>query len=146
MAANTSPIFARVPNNQGYQSSNLAVSLPDGTGANVVSIFQADTTEGGFVDEIRLKPLGSPAATVVRVYLCSVTGAYTAGVSNTVTTAFCIGEMSLAAVTSSTTVAQNDLSIPIRKGLDPGHRILIGFGTLTGAATGYAFTVFGSKY
>ena len=146
MAANTSPIFGRAAAVDGYQSSNLAVSLPDGTGANVVSIAQVDTVEGGFVDEIRLKPLGSPAATVVRVYVNTTTGAYTAGVSNTATTTFCIAEISLAAVTSSTTAAQNDISIPIRKALPAGYRILIGFGTLTGAATGYAFTVFGSKY
>ena len=146
MAANTSPIFGRTAAVDGYQSSNLAASLPDGTGANVISIHQVDTTEGGFVDEIRLKPLGSPAATVVRVYVCSVTGAYTAGTSNTATTAFCIAEISLAAVTSSTSAAQNDISIPIRKALPPGFRILIGYGTATSASTGYAFTVFGSKY
>lgn len=146
MAANIDPIYGRVPNNQGYQSSNLAASLPDGLGANVVSLFQADATEGGFVQEIRLKPLGSPGASVVRVYLYIGTGAYTPGTSNTATNTFCIAELSIAAITSSTTSAQNDLVIPINKGLDPGNRLLIGFGSATGASTGFAFVAFGTKY
>jgi hypothetical protein len=66
MAANTNPIFGRTPDVQvgGAVLGPTANTLQDGTGANTRSIFMADTTEGGFVDEIRLKPVGSPAATV----------------------------------------------------------------------------------
>jgi hypothetical protein len=110
----------------------------------------ADATEGGFVDEIRLKPVGSPAATVVRIFLCTSTvaaGSFTPGTTNTAANTAMIAEMSLAAVTTSNLVAQSDISIPIRKAIPPGMKLLIGFGTSTGAAgTGYGVTAFGTKY
>jgi hypothetical protein len=149
MAANTNPIFGRSPDVQlgGAILGPSANTAQDGTGANTTAIFQADTTEGGFVDEIRLKPVGSPAATVVRVFVCTVTGAFTPGTSNTVVTTSMIAELSLAAVTSSNAVAQNDIAIPIRKALPAGYRLLMTFGTSTGASgTGYAVTTFATKY
>jgi hypothetical protein len=58
-----------------------------------------------------------------------------------------IAELSLAAVTSSNAVAQNDIAIPIRKALPAGYRLLMTFGTSTGASgTGYAVTTFATKY
>jgi hypothetical protein len=149
MAANTNPIFGRTPDVQlgGAVLGPSANTAQDGTGANTTSIFQADTTEGGFVDEIRLKPVGSPAATVVRVFLCTVTGAFTAGTSNTVVNTAMISELSLAAVTTSNSFAQNDISIPIRKAIPAGYRLLMTFGTSTGASgTGYAVSTFATKY
>jgi hypothetical protein len=149
MAANTNPIFGRTPDVQlgGAVLGPSANTAQDGTGANTTSIFQADATEGGFVDEIRLKPVGSPVATVVRVFLCTVTGAFTPGTSNTVVTTSMMAELSVGNVTSSNTVAQSDISIPIRKALPAGYRLLMTFGTSTGAAgTGYAVSTFGMKY
>jgi hypothetical protein len=149
MAANVNPIFVRTPDVQlgGAVLGPSANTAQDGTGSNITSIFQADTAEGGFVDEIRLKPVGSPAATVARIFICTVTGAFTPGTSNTAANTAMISEMTLAAVTSSNTAAQNDIAIPIRKALPAGYRLLITFGTSTGASgTGYATTTFGGKY
>lgn len=151
MAANVSPIFGRTPDVQvgGSVLGPTAVTLQDGTGATPI-IFMADATEGGFVDEVRLKPVGSPAATVCRIFFCTSTvasGSFTAGTTNTAANTSMIAEISLAAVTTSNTVAQNDLAIPIRKGLPPGTKLLIGFGTSTGSAgTGYAITTFAMKF
>jgi hypothetical protein len=74
MAANTNPIFGRTLDVQvgGAVLGPTAVTLQDGTGATPI-IFMADATEGGFVDEIRLKPVGSPAATVCRIFFCTST-------------------------------------------------------------------------
>jgi hypothetical protein len=149
MAANTNPIFGRAPDVQlgGAVLGPSANTAQDGTGANTTSIFQADTNEGGFVDEVRLKPVGSPAATVVRVFICSVTGAFTPGTSNTAANTALCWEQTLPSVTSSNLNAQSDVAIPIRKGIPAGYRLLITFGTSTGAAgTGYAVTTFGAKY
>jgi hypothetical protein len=149
MAANTNPIFGRAADVQlgGAVLGPSANTAQDGTGANITSIFQADATEGGFVDEVRLKPVGSPAATVVRVFVCTVTGALTPGTTNTAANTALLAELSLAAVTSSNTLAQNDISFPIRKALPAGYRLLMTFGTSTGAAgTGYAVTTFAAKY
>jgi hypothetical protein len=149
MAANTNPIFGRAADVQlgGAVLGPSANTAQDGTGANITSIFQADATEGGFVDEVRLKPVGSPAATVVRVFICSVTGAFTPGTSNTAANTALCWEQTLPSVTSSNLNAQSDVAIPIRKGIPAGYRLLITFGTSTGAAgTGYAVTTFGAKY
>lgn len=151
MAANTNPIFGRTPDVQvgGSVLGPTAVTLQDGTGAMPI-VFMADATEGGFVDEIRLKPVGSPVATVCRIAYCTSTvaaGSFTAGTTNTAANTSMIAEISLAAVTTSNLVAQNDIAIPIRKALPPGTKLLIGFGTSTGSAgTGYAVTAFGTKY
>lgn len=151
MAANTSPIFGRTPDVQvgGAVLGPTAVTLQDGTGATPI-IFMADATEGGFVDEIRLKPVGSPNGTVCRIFFCTSTvaaGSFTPGTTNTAANTSMIAEFSLATFTSSNTVAQPEVAIPIRKAIPAGTKLLIGFGTSTGAAgTGYAVTTFGSKY
>jgi hypothetical protein len=74
MAANTNPIFGRTLDVQvgGAVLGPTAVTLQDGTGATPI-IFMADATEGGFVDEVRLKPVGSPIGTVARVFFCTST-------------------------------------------------------------------------
>jgi hypothetical protein len=149
MSANINPIYGRTPDVQmgGAVLGPSANTSQDGTGANITSVFQADTTEGSFVDEMRIKPVGSPAATVIRVFICSVTGAFTPGTSNTAANTSMIAEYTLAAITTSNVVAQNDISIPIRKALPAGYRLLVTFGTSTGSAgTGYVVTTFGSKF
>jgi hypothetical protein len=94
----------------------------------------ADATEGGFVDEIRLKPVGSPAATVVRVFFCTVQRARSRRAHEHAANTSMIAELSLARSRSSNTVAQNDLAIPIRKALPAGYQAADGFGTSTGSA------------
>ena len=153
MAANTSPIYGRTPDvqisgalNSGTILGPTAVTAQDGTGL-LVPIFQADATEGGFVKRIILKPVGSPAQTVARIFLCNVTGAFTSNTSNTATTTVMLDEVSLAAVTTSNLVAQTDTQIPVNMAIPAGWRILIGFGTSTGSAgTGYVTVTDATKY
>lgn len=151
MAANIDPIYGRTPDVQvgGAVLGPTAVTLQDGTGATPI-IFIADATEGGFVDEIRLKSVGSPAATVCRIFYCTstvVSGSFTPGTTNTAANTAMIAEIALASITTSNSAAQNDIAIPIRKALPASTKLLIGFGTSTGAAgTGYAVTTFGTKY
>lgn len=153
MAANTNPIFGRSADVQvGTEvagAANLtttAVTAQDGSGA-LKPIFQADATEGGYVDRVILKPVGTTAATVLRIFYCTETGAFTPGTSNTTTNTALLAEYTAAAVTSSNTLAQNDIVIPIRMPLPAGTRLLLGAGTSTGAAgnTYTAITV-GTKY
>ena len=148
MAANINPIFGRTPDVQvgGSVLGPTAVTVNDGSGAYNL-IFTADATEGGFVDQIILKPIGTTAATVCRVYFCTATGAFTPGTTNTAANTSLIGEITLLAYSVSNSVANNDISIPIRKALPPGTRLLLAFGTSTGAAgNGFAVTTFGMKY
>ena len=148
MAANTSPIFGRTPDVQvsGAVQGPTAVTAQDGTGS-LQSIFQADTNEGGWVDSVVCKPVGSPAATVIRLFYHDTNGAFTPGTTNTAANTALIDEISTILTTSSNTQAQNAYVFSMRRQMKPGNRLLIGFGTSTGAAgTGYAVTTFGSKY
>lgn len=89
---------------------------------------------------------GNTAATVARIFICTVTGAFTPGTSNTAGNTALIREYSLLATTATNTNALADAAIPIRKYIPAGYRLLIGFGTSTGAAgIGYAVTTFGGK-
>ena len=147
MAANTSPIFGRTGDIQvgGAVLGPTAVTAQDGTGT-LASIFQADTTEGSWVDCITLKPVGSPAATVIRIFMHCTNGAYTPGTTNTAANTSLIAEVTVTAVTTSNTVSQNEVVIPIRKVLNAGYRLLFGNGTSTGAAgTGYSSTTWALK-
>lgn len=148
MAANTNPIYGRAPDVQvsGAVQGPTAVTAQDGTGTLQV-VFQADATEGGWVDRVILKPVGSPAATVARLFYCTATGAFTPGTTNTAANTSMIDEITLASITTSNTVAQTTTVFNVRMQLPAGTRLLIGFGTSTGASgTGYAVTSVGSKY
>ena len=63
MAANIDPIYGRTADIQvgGAILGPTAVTAQDGTGATPI-IFMADATEGGYVDRIVLKPVGSPVS------------------------------------------------------------------------------------
>jgi hypothetical protein len=149
MSANTNPIYPRTPDVQlgGAVLGPSANTVLDGTGANVFPVFQADATEGGFLKKITLKAVGSPAATVVRAFVCSVTGAFTAGTSNTAANSALRGEVATVAITVSQTAATPEYIIPLDLALPPGYRVFLTFGTSTGAAgTGFAVTCEGGKY
>lgn len=151
MVANTSPIYGRQPDIQiaGSVMGPVAVTALDGTGT-LTLLFSADQTEGGFVDHLILKAVGSPAGTVARIFICTsavVPGSFVSGTTNTASNTALISEFSLAAVTASNTLANTDIIIPLRKYLGPGQKILISFGTSTGAAgTGYSAAAFGAKF
>lgn len=148
MVASTSPIFGRTPDVQvgGSVLGPTAVTAMDGTGA-LSLLFSADATEGGFVDEVRFKPAGSPAATVARFFYCTATGAYTPGTTNTAANTSLLAEFTLGAISSAANAGQSDFAVSLRKQMAAGHKILVGFGTSTGAAgVGYGFTTFGAKY
>lgn len=119
----------------------------DGTGTAIYPVFQSDTTNGGYVQRIRFKAVGSPALTVARVFICNVTGAFTPNTSNTAATTVLYDEITLQAVTGATQAATPTYELPLNFALPAGFRILVAFGASTGAAgTGYVATVIGGKY
>lgn len=154
MALNTSPIYTGTPDiqfsgalNSGTIIGPSANTAQDGTGTNVFPVFQADATNGGFVQKIIVRAVGSPAATVMRVFVCNVTGAFTANTSNTATTSGLLQEAALAAVTLSQTAASPPVEIPVNLALPAGWRLFVTFGTSTGSAgTGYSVVSVGGKY
>lgn len=149
MAANTSPIYTRTPDVQvaGAVIGPSANTATDGTGANITAVYTADATEGGFVQKMILKPVGSPAATVARVFLHTNTGSFTPGTTNTDANTALIAETALPAWTLSQTASSPQFEIPLNIPLPASYKLLVTFGTSTGAAgTGYAVTTIGGKY
>lgn len=137
MAANTSPIFSRKwePNGGGALIGSSANTAQDGTGANMYKIFTADATEGSYILKVRLKSVSTIAATVARLWLCTDTGTFTAGTTNTAANTFMIDELSISAWTSSNTSSSPTLDIPVGFGIPPSSKLLMSFGTSTGGGT-----------
>ena len=137
MVANINPIYARTADIQvaGAVIGTNANTATDGTGANTYQIFVADSTEGSFVQKVILKPISTIAATVVRLWYCSATGAFSAGTTNTAANTTMIGEVTVAAWTVSQTVAAPQYEIPVNFPLPASTKLLMTFGTSTGAAT-----------
>ena len=149
MPANTAPIFGRTPDIQiaGSIIGTAANTATDGTGANITSVFQADATEGSYVQYIRFKAVSTVAATCIRIWYCSATGTFTPGTTNTAANTTLIGEISTTAWTASNTVSSPVWEFPLNIPLPPSTRLLVSFGTSTGAATtGFNPIVVAMKY
>ena len=138
MAGNSDPIFSRQADIQISPSlSTTAVTLIDGTGS-LSLCFQADATNGGYLQRIRVKQANATAtiAGVLRVFICNDTGAsFVSGTTNTASNTALLTEITLPVFTStSTTAAQPEVDIPINIALGPNHKVLVAIGaSITGA-------------
>lgn len=159
MAANTNPIYSRQGDVQsvagiGNPTAGLIVgptanTAQDGTSSStsMAVAFQADATNGSYVQKMRFRAVGSPAATVARIFICSVTGALTMGTTNTASNTFLYEEISLPSVTLSQTIQSPTFEVPLGFALAAGYRLLVSFGTSTGAAgTGYSVVTIAGDY
>lgn len=147
--ANTDPIYARAWDIQlaGAIIGTSANTATDGTGANTSLIFTADSTDGSFVYKVILKPVSTIAATVARLWYCSATGAFSAGTTNTASNTTMIAEVTIAAFTASNTTASPQYEIPVMMGLPASTKLLMTFGTSTGAGTtGFNPLIVAGKY
>lgn len=149
MAKNTSPTFsldARHSTDGTATSSSplgLAISAAandyDGSNANNAVLFTADSSEGGFLQAIRLRALGTNVASVLRIYLNNGSSPTTAA-NNTL-----IDEIALPATTASATALTGPLLRRIfNLRMYAGERIVVGLATAV--AAGWRVTAEGSKY
>ena len=145
MPANTSPIYSIVgatdstaANNSGTVSGPTANTALDGSGT-LVKAFTAGAN-GSYVQKMRFRPVGSPAATVCRVFISSST-------STSATNSWLYDEITLPAVTVSQTAASSVFELPINVALDPNYLLYVTFGTSTGSAgTGYSIVTIAGDY
>ena len=139
MAANTAPIYSKVADIQwsefAVKSANTTTTLTSGT---IYPIFTADTTNGGYVQRVRFRPLGTNAATVARVWINNG-GDTTNEVNNSLW-----DEIAIALTTVSQTAAQATYELPLNFPLPAGYRLYVTLGTLVN--TGFNVTVIGGKY
>jgi hypothetical protein len=145
MPANTAPIYSATgavdsvaANNAGLIVGPTANTAQDGTG----TLYKAFTAgaNGSYVQKIRFRPVGSPAATVCRVFISTST---TTSATNT----WLYDEITLPAVTVSQTAASSVFELPLNFALDPNYLLYVTFGTSTGSAgTGYSVVTIAGDY
>jgi hypothetical protein len=145
MPANTSPIYSLVgagdsvaSNNSGLVVGPTANTALDGSG----TMYKAFTAgaNGSYVQKMRFRPVGSPAATVCRVFISSST-------TTSATATWLFDEITLPAVTLSQTAATSVFELPVNFALDPSYLLYVTFGTSTGSAgTGYSIVTIAGDY
>ena len=145
MPANTSPIYSIVgatdsvaSNNSGLVVGPTANTALDGSGT-LVKAFTAGAN-GSYVQKMRFRPVGSPAATVCRVFISD-------SATTSATDTWLYDEITLPAVTLSQTAATSVFELPINVALDPNYLLYVTFGTSTGSAgTGYSIVTIAGDY
>lgn len=138
MPGNTTPIFSKVGDIQWINGIATANTTTDLTSGTTYLAFTADATNGGYVQKIRFRALGTNVATVARIWINNGSSTGTAA-NNTL-----FDEISLAATTLSQTSALAIYEIPLNIALPPGYTIYITLGTAV--AAGYNAQVIGGKY
>lgn len=152
MAANTAPIYTLLGDIQSPGALiRVAATVPgDGSGTigtDVYKMFQADATNGGFVQSARFKYVTESGTTtsnacVIRVYISSAT-------SGAVTDANCWlwDEIVVPATGAvSTTATLPAFEIPLGFALPPSYTILAKVSVSQAASCGFIGTVIGGKY
>jgi hypothetical protein len=140
MPANVQPIYSKEADVQWTTTAMTALNTTkDLTSGTIYLAFTADATNGGFVQRIRFRSLGtSGSATVARIWINN--GATTATAANNTL----IDEISLPTITNTETAAQSNYELPLNFALSAGYRIYVTLGVAPGA--GWQATVFGGKY
>ena len=134
---NTQPIYTASGDTQWTVSATTANTTKDLSSGTVFTAFTA-SNNGGYVQRIRFKPLGTNIATVARVWINNG-GSNTVAANNTFW-----DDISLPSTTTSETSAQPTFELPLNIALPAGYRILVTLGTAV--AAGYTITVIGGKY
>ena len=141
MAANNQPIFTRTPDVQWTISAMTAANTTtDLTAGTIYLAFSADSTNGGYVQRIRFRTLGSNTnATVARVWVNN--GATNATAANNTL----IDEITLPTTTVSQAAAQANYELPLNFALPAGYRIYVTLGQAPTSA-GWQASIIGGKY
>jgi hypothetical protein len=139
MPSNTSPIFSKAGDIQWNDSpivtANTTTDLTTGTS---YLIFTADPTNGGYIQKLRIRALGTNVATVMRIWLNN--GSTIATSSNNVL----YDEVSLQVSTVSQTSALSVYELPLNFALPLGYTIYVTLGTTVVA--GFDVTAIAGKY
>jgi hypothetical protein len=138
MSQNTAPIFTQTPNiGIGSIAVSNSVSPFDMTSGASSSLFTAGAS-GSYVSKIRIKPSGSTVATVLRFFINNG-GSTTVATNNTL-----YAEISIPAITVSTTLAQNDFEVPLNIAIPGSYSI---YGIASAFTTGgFEITTIGGNY
>ena len=134
---NTQPIFTASADTQWAVSVTTANTTKDLSSGTSYLVFTA-SENGGYVQRLRFRALGSNVATVARIFINNGSATTTA-INNALW-----DEISLALTTVSETSALSTYEIPLNFALPSGYRIYVTLGTAV--AAGYTVTCIGGKY
>ena len=138
---NTLPIYTKVADVQWSISAvTVANTTADLTSGTIYQVFSADTTNGGYVQRIRFRPLGTNTnATVARVWINN------GNTTNTSSNNVLWDEITLPTTTVSQVSALATYELPLNFPLPPSYVLYITVGTAPTSA-GWDVTVIGGKY
>jgi hypothetical protein len=145
MAANTTPIYSIkgdvASDNATAMAPTFTTAAADYTGATATHnkiVFTADATNGGFIQRLRFKAIGTNTASVARIFINNGSAA-TSAANNSF-----YGETSLPGTTASATSATVEIDYPMNFALPAGFKIVVGLGTTV--AAGWVCTPIGGEY
>lgn len=138
MPANTSPIWSKAGDIQWGITVATANTTTDLSSGTTYLIFTADATNGGYLQKLRVRPLGTNVATVMRIWINN--GSTTATATNNTL----YDEVSLGSSTASQTSALALYELPMNMALPIGYKIYVTIGTTV--AAGFDVTGVGGKY
>ena len=138
---NTLPIYTKVADVQWSLSAvTVANTTADLTSGTIYQVFSADTTNGGYVQRIRFRPLGTNAnATVARVWINN------GNTTNTSSNNVLWDEITLPTTTVSQVSALATYELPLNFPLPPSYKLFVTVGTAPTSA-GWGITVICGKY
>lgn len=145
-APNITPIYSRV-GQINWGTVTTANTAKDGTGT-VVTIFTSDTTNGGRVERVRARALGTNIASVLRIFINNGSTNATAA-NNTLWAEATLPATTLSEVAALANVEiPNAATVPDATGfplvLPAGYKLNITIGTTV--AAGYAVAAVGGAY
>lgn len=138
---NNQPIYTRVADIQWSTSTVISANTTtDLTSGTIYQVFSADTTNGGYVQRIRFKPLGTNIANVARLWLNN--GSSTSSASNNALW----DEITLPSTTTSSVAALPTFELPLNFPLPANYALYVTLGSANTGTTGYDVVVIGGKY
>lgn len=150
MAANTDPIYSKASDIQSsalINAVNASLYNAAGTiGTDVYKIFQADATNGGFVQRVRVKYVANATTTSVACVMKFFLSSASSG-AVTDATSWLIDEIAIPATSTLTTTAVTPAyEIPLNFPVPAGWTILAKITVAQGANTGFIATAIAGKY
>jgi hypothetical protein len=138
MVANTAPIFTVLPNIGLASECTAANTTKDLTAGTIYLCFTAEVTDGSRVEKLVVRPKGTNAVSVMRVFINN--GLTTATTANNALFA----ELTLPVTTVSEVASIIGYEIPMNISLPPSWRIYVTLGSVV--AGGYAVAAVGGDY
>jgi hypothetical protein len=138
MAANTAAIYTRLPRVSWIGPVVTANTTKDLTSGTIYLVATMHATEPSFVKALRVRPLGTNVATVLRVFINN-NGATGTAANNTLFT-----EVTCPITTVSEVAALTEIEIPMNVAMQATYRIYVTTGTTV--AAGFAVTAILGDY